>query len=177
MILGIPWQTPPLRTSIPWVGTEEGNYHVSSPLAHSTTTVIHEWTPQQASTSCQLPENLGEVVHVAVSPIPRVSGEIMGSGFFYKTGVPAEGICTTGTQGGEPVSHLPNFGAWQSFLWGHGGILICRHIPLCLSRWMPPFWQWRPFGFLLGGSDCRWLPICLGYPGRQSTPPWWWLPQ
>ena len=72
--------------------------------------------PQQASALCQLPENLGEVVHVAMSPIPRVSGEIACSGLFHMAGVPAEGVHMTGTQGGEPVNHLPNFGAQQSFL-------------------------------------------------------------
>ena len=107
MIFGDSLADTALRTSIPWVGTKEHNYHVSSPPAHSMTAVIMNGLPQQASALCQLPENLGEVIHVAMSPIPRVCGEIMCSGLFYETRVLAEGIHTTGTQGGEQSAIFP----------------------------------------------------------------------
>ena len=51
---------------------------------------------QQARTLGKLPENVREVIGVAMSPIPRVSGKVMCSGLFHGTGVPAEGICATG---------------------------------------------------------------------------------
>ena len=52
--------------------------------------------PQQASTLGKFPENVREVIHVAMSPIPGVSGDVMCSGLFHGTGVLAEGICATG---------------------------------------------------------------------------------
>ena len=51
---------------------------------------------QQASALGKFPENVREIVHVATSPIPGVSGKVMFSGLFYGTGVLAEGIHMTG---------------------------------------------------------------------------------
>ena len=52
--------------------------------------------PQQASALGKFPENVREVVCVAVSPIPRVSGEVTCSVLFHRTGVLAEGVHATG---------------------------------------------------------------------------------
>ena len=41
------------------------------------TVVFHEWTPQQASALGKFPENVREVISVAVNQIPRVSGKVM----------------------------------------------------------------------------------------------------
>ena len=58
---------------------------------------------QQASTLGKFPENVREVVCIAVIPIPRVSGKEMCSGLFHRTGVLAEGICATGLKRGGPA--------------------------------------------------------------------------
>ena len=51
---------------------------------------------QQDSALGKFPENVGEIVRVAASPIPGVSGKVMFSGLFYGTEVLAEGIHMTG---------------------------------------------------------------------------------
>ena len=51
---------------------------------------------QQASTLGKFPENVREIIHVAMSPIPGVSGKVTLSDLFYGTRVLAEGICMTG---------------------------------------------------------------------------------
>ena len=51
--------------------------------------------PQQASTLGKFPENVREVICVAVIPIPRVSGKVTFSGLSHGTRVPAEGVRMT----------------------------------------------------------------------------------
>ena len=72
----------------------------------------------------KFPENVGEIIHVAVSPIPGVSGEVTFPGLFYRTRIPVESICLTRLEGREPVTGLLPLGAWQILLQAPGQILV-----------------------------------------------------
>ena len=65
---------------------------------------------QQGSALGKFPENVREIVHVAMSPIPGMSGEVTFSGLFYGTRVLAERIRMTRLQRGRPASSLSSLG-------------------------------------------------------------------
>ena len=85
---------------------------------------------QQASALNKFPENVGEIIGVAVSPIPGVSGKVMFPGLFYGTRIPAEGVHPTRLEGREPVTGLLPLGAQWILLQAPGGILIYGHVSL-----------------------------------------------